>query len=109
MSTSSNVSGASAGGPLARLGRWLWSVLSSMKLAVVLLVLLGLLTWLGTLAQISSAQMVFPYTGSRIGTWLASRGLTPACVRAHAACAWLPCAPGDAACYKLQGSCAMKA
>ena len=52
MSASSDVSGASAGGPLARLGRWLWSVLSSMKLAVVLLVLLGVLTWLGTLAQI---------------------------------------------------------
>jgi hypothetical protein len=33
-------------------GRWLLQALGSMRLAVVLLVLLGLLTWLGTLAQI---------------------------------------------------------
>ena len=38
--------------PLARVGAAVVAVLSSMKLAVVLLVLLGLLTWLGTLAQI---------------------------------------------------------
>ena len=52
MSGASEERSASTGGPLAVVGRWLLSVLSSMKLAVVLLVLLGLLTWLGTLAQI---------------------------------------------------------
>ena len=41
-----------AGSPLRRLGAWSLGALSSMKLAVVLLVLLGMLTWLGTLAQI---------------------------------------------------------
>jgi len=43
---------ADAGGPMQRVYRWSLGLLGSMKLAVVLLVLLGLLTWLGTLAQI---------------------------------------------------------
>jgi len=50
--TKDGASSAPADGLAARGFAWLVGVLSSMKLAVALLVTLGLLTWLGTLAQI---------------------------------------------------------